>query len=77
MVTATALGLLGPIALLAALGLNAGLLWRAAPGLAQALAGPQPQRIPARIVPEGESNVVALRPRPASVALHRPRRLAA
>jgi hypothetical protein len=77
MVTATVLGLLGPIALLAALGLNAGLLWRAAPGLARALAGPQPMRIPARMLPEGESNVVPLRPRQDAAAIHRSHRLAA
>jgi hypothetical protein len=62
MVTATALGLLGPIALLAAIGLNTGLLWRSAPGLVRALAGPQLQRIPARVLPDGECNVVPLRP---------------
>ncbi|MFN7398430.1 MAG: hypothetical protein ACK5SX_05060 [Sandaracinobacter sp.] len=62
MVTATALGLLAPLALFAALGLNGVLLWRAAPGVRRALAGPVPTFVPACILPDGESNVVALRP---------------
>jgi hypothetical protein len=62
MVTATALGLLAPLALFAALGLNGVLLWRAAPSVRQALAGPVPTFTPACIVPDGEANVVALRP---------------
>ena len=63
MVTATTLGLLGPLALLAALALNAALLWRASPRLLQALGGARALVVPARIRPDGESNVVALRPR--------------
>lgn len=75
MVTATALGLLGPLALLAAVALNAGLLWRATPRLVQALGGARPLIVPARIVPGGESNVVPLRPRlsPAVMPAPRPR----
>ena len=69
MVTATALGLIGPLAFLAAVVLNAGLIWRAVPNLGRALAGPQPVRIPARILPSGESNVVPLRPRLSPVAV--------
>lgn len=72
MVTATALGLLGPLAFLAAIALNAGLVWRAAPQLAKALAGPQPVRIPARILPDGESNVIPLQPRLRAAAASRP-----
>lgn len=72
LVTATALGLLGPLAFLAAIALNAGLIWRAGPHLARALAGPQPIRIPARIRPDGESNVVPLQPRLTAAAAPRP-----
>lgn len=77
--TATALGLIGPLAFLAAVALNGVLVWRAAPGLARALAGPQPLRVPARIRPDGESNVIALRPRPglSPATAVRPIRLAA
>ncbi len=71
MATATALGLIGPLALLAALSLNAALLWRAAPGLRRALAGIGPTIATVAALPGGESNVVALRPR-LSPALGRP-----
>lgn len=74
MVTATALGLIGPLAFMAAVALNAGLLWRAAPRLLQALAGVRATVVPAMIAPDGESNVVPLRPRlsPAVAVAPRP-----
>ncbi len=75
--TATALGLLGPLALIAALGLNAMLLWRAAPAFSRALGGARPLLVPARFKPEGESNVVALRPRVEATAGRPVRQLAA
>lgn len=70
MVTATALGLVGPIALLGALALNAVLLWRAAPGLRMAIAGTGPDLVPVAIRPDGESNVIPLQPRLRPVAGH-------
>jgi hypothetical protein len=57
MVTANALGLIGPIALLAALGLNGLLLGRSVPAFARALGGVRPQMVPA-FAPDGESNVI-------------------
>jgi hypothetical protein len=78
MATATALGLLGPLAFLAAIVLNAALLWRASPRLLQALAGVRPTLVPAMIRPEGESNIVPLRPRVSPAVAASPRhRLAA
>ena len=62
MVTATFFGLAGPLALIAALVLNAVLLWRATPNLCAALLGARPTLVPARVRPDGESNVIALRP---------------
>jgi hypothetical protein len=56
--TANTLGLLGPLMLLAALGLNAILLWRKAPELARALAGTARPRLITAFAPDGESNVI-------------------
>lgn len=70
MVTATALGLVGPIALLGALALNAVLLWRGAPGLRTAILGTGPALVPVGIRPDGESNVVPFQPRLRPVAGH-------
>jgi hypothetical protein len=58
MVTANALGLLGPISLLAVLGLNALLLWRASPAFARALGGTARPRLVVAFAPDGESNII-------------------
>ena len=55
---ATATALLGPLALLAILTLNASLLWRRMPALAAALRGPQPVRLLLTADGPGESNVI-------------------
>ena len=55
---ATATALLGPLALLAILTLNAGLLWRRMPALTAALRGPQPVRLLLAAGGSGESNVI-------------------
>lgn len=80
MVTATALGLVGPIALLGAVVLNVVLLWRAAPGLRKALLGTGPSLVAVQIRPDGEPNVVLFQPRlkplaacPCQVQMARPR----
>ena len=71
---ATATALLGPLALLAILTLNAGLLWRRMPALAAALRGPQPVRLLLTADGPGESNVIpfptarTLSTRPAQMA---------
>ena len=70
MVTATALGLIGPIALLGALAVNAVLLWRAAPGLRRAILGTGPAVVAVRIRPDGELNVVPFQPRLRPVVAH-------
>ncbi|TPE64936.1 hypothetical protein FJQ54_00375 [Sandaracinobacter neustonicus] len=55
---ATTTALIGPLALLAILGLNAGLLWRRAPSFAAALRGPQPVQMLLAAGGTGESNVI-------------------
>jgi hypothetical protein len=62
---------------MATIGLNAVLLWRSAPAFARALGGARPLLVPAHILPEGESNVVPLRPRVRAAAGRPVRQLAA
>ena len=62
MADATAFGLFGLSAFLAVLGVNILLLWRHAPSLAEAL-GFSASRGVVLTCPEGEPNVVLLRPR--------------
>lgn len=56
---ASTTALLGPIALMAIVGLNLVLLWRRSPALALALRGPQPRLVSLSTGGTGESNVIA------------------
>lgn len=72
----TIFGLFGLCAFLAVLGLNLALLWRHAPRLAAALGFAESRGSVTLLLPEGEPNVVLLRPA-RLVASESPLRLAA
>ncbi len=73
----TVFGLFGLSAFLAVLGVNLFLLWRHAPRLAEALGFAESRGRIITLLPEGEPNVVMLRPQPVRAVCTSPVRLAA
>lgn len=74
----TVFGFLGLLGFLGVLAVNLNLLWRHAPRLAEALGFAEERGQVVFLIPDGEPNVVALRPRPAVRATNvAPVRLAA
>lgn len=61
----TVFGFLGLLGFLGVLAINVNLVWRHAPRLAEVLGFAEERGQIVHVIPEGEPNVVALRPRPA------------